>query len=142
MLAGSPQSGSVDNAAIASDGGAEPDAAGSRRALHAERPGRSVAPSLSREKALGPEERGRARNTRCPVRMPQPGDSLAPTVCATPSMAPPTSVPHSEPSPPMITASKAKSSRSGPLPNAKVVRMPRKMPAMATMPSDSAMASA
>ena len=42
----------------------------------------------------------------------------------------------------MITASNANSSRSGPLPNANVVRTPRKTPAMATMPSDSAMASA
>ena len=74
--------------------------------------------------------------------MPQPGESFAPTVCATPSMTPPTSVPHSEPSPPMITASKAKSSRSGPLLNVNVVRMPRKIPATATMPSDSAIASA
>ncbi len=42
----------------------------------------------------------------------------------------------------MITASKAKSSRSGPLLNVNVVRMPRKMPATATMASDSAIASA
>ena len=40
----------------------------------------------------------------------------------------------------MITASNAKSSRSGPLLNVNVVRMPRKTPATATMPSDSAMA--
>ena len=72
--------------------------------------------------------------------MPHPGDSLAPTVCAIPSTAPPTSVPHSEPSPPMMTASKAKSSRSGPLLNVNVVRMPRNTPATATMPRDSAIA--
>ena len=41
----------------------------------------------------------------------------------------------------MITASKANSSRSGPLENVKVVRMPRTTPATATIASDSAIAS-
>ena len=41
----------------------------------------------------------------------------------------------------MITASNAKSSRSGPLLGTKVVRMPRKTPATATMPSAMAIAS-
>ena len=40
----------------------------------------------------------------------------------------------------MITASKPKISRPGPLAGSKLVRMPRKMPAMATTASDSAMA--
>src|SRR5207244_4604298 len=48
-----------------------------------------------------------ARNTRCPVRIDHCGSSCAPTVCATPITIPPTSVPQSEPSPPMTTASKA-----------------------------------
>ena len=38
---------------------------------------------------------------------------LAPMVCATPRTMPPASVPQSDPSPPMITASKAKISRPG-----------------------------
>src|SRR6266446_3733227 len=81
-----------------------------------------------------------ARNTRCPVRMPQPGENLAPIVWATPRIMPPARVPHSDPSPPMMTASKANSSRSGPLLGPKVVRMPRKTPATPTMARARAMA--
>src|SRR4029077_4450643 len=118
-------------------------AAGPRGAAGADGPGaRGRAQATLRAFANRPWGRrsSTARKTRCPVRMPQPGDSLAPTVCATPSTAPPTSVPQSEPSPPMITASNAKSSRSGPLAKVKVVRMPRNTPATATMPRESAMA--
>ena len=50
---------------------------------------------------------GRRGSTHC-------GSICAPTVCATPSTMPPTSVPHSEPRPPMTTASKAKISCAGP----------------------------
>ena len=42
----------------------------------------------------------------------------------------------------MITASKPKISRAGPIDGSKLVRMARKTPAMATTASDSAMASA
>ena len=38
----------------------------------------------------------------------------APTFCATPSTMPPTSVPHSEPAPPITAASKAKISCGAP----------------------------
>src|SRR5206468_5637528 len=82
-----------------------------------------------------------ARKTRCPVSTPQPGESLAPIVWATPRITPPARVPHSDPSPPMMTASNANSSRSGPLLGTKVVRIPRNTPATATMPSAIAIAS-
>ena len=52
---------------------------------------------------------------------PQPMEISAPRVCATPSTIPPRSVPQREPSPPMITASKAKISRAGPLDGSKLV---------------------
>ena len=48
---------------------------------------------------------------------------------------PPTSVPQSDPSPPMMTASKAKMSRTGPSSGPNVVRMPRKTPPIATVPN-------
>ena len=54
---------------------------------------------------------------------------VAPTVCATPRTMPPTSVPHSEPSPPMITASNAKMSWVGPLVGSKQEWMARNAPA-------------
>src|SRR4029450_13239593 len=74
-----------------------------------------------------------ARNTRGPGSTPQPGESWAPRGWAPPSTIPPASVPHKDPSPPMMTASKAKISRVGPSAGEKVVRMPRKIPAMATV---------
>src|SRR6185295_12035772 len=55
-----------------------------------------------------------ARKTRCPARIEYCGSMLAPIVWATPSTMPPVSVPHSEPSPPMTTASNAKMSWVGP----------------------------
>src|SRR5439155_20068393 len=67
----------------------------------------------------GKKPRGRtsriAKNTRWPASTPQPTEICAPTPCATPRTIPPTSVPHREPRPPMITASNAKIRRSGPL---------------------------
>src|SRR5262249_7796262 len=105
--------------------------------------GRLDAQSRRRDFVKSPAGRSSrtARKTRCPVSTPQPGDSFAPTVCATPRITPPTSVPQSEPSPPMMTASNAKSSRSGPLANVNVVRTPSTIPATATIASESAIAS-
>ena len=51
----------------------------------------------------------------CPISTPHPVAYCSPTVWATPRVMPPASVPQSEPRPPMITASKAKMSRIGPL---------------------------
>ena len=53
---------------------------------------------------------------------------------------PASSVPHSEPSPPMITASKPKMSRAGPTDGENVVRIARKTPAIATVASEIAIA--
>ena len=59
----------------------------------------------------GKRPRGRTtrtiRNTAWPARICHSGLILAPTVCATPRMTPPASVPHRLPRPPMMTASKA-----------------------------------
>ncbi len=54
------------------------------------------------------------RNTMCPNHMPQPGSSPKPICCVMPRIIAPASVPQKEPMPPMITASKANSSSSGP----------------------------
>src|SRR5581483_5557506 len=83
-----------------------------------------------------------ARKNRWPPRTPQPGEICALTVWAIPSATPPTSVPQSEPRPPMITASKANRSRVGPVVGAKLVRTPRKIPAIATVASEIAIATA
>ena len=72
----------------------------------------------------------------------QPGSSCAPMACATPRMMPPASVPHMLPSPPMMTASKPKISRAGPIAGSKLARTASSTPATATMASDSAIASA
>ena len=56
-----------------------------------------------------------ARNTMWPASCPHCGSIWLPINWATPSVMPPASVPHSEPSPPMTTASKAKMRFSGPL---------------------------
>ena len=60
------------------------------------------------------------RNAIWPARICQVGDSAAPNACAMPSTMPPSSVPHRLPSPPMITASKAKIRRIGPAAGSKV----------------------
>ena len=72
----------------------------------------------------------------------QPGSSCAPMAWATPRMMPPASVPHMLPRPPMITASKPKMSRAGPIAGSKLARTASSTPATATMASDSAIASA
>src|SRR5665647_1562086 len=72
-----------------------------------------------------------ARNTMWPASSCQPGSICAPTACDTPRMMPPASVPHMLPSPPMITASKPKISRAGPIEGSKLVRTARNTPAMA-----------
>ena len=72
--------------------------------------------------------------------MPQPWWMWSPRTWAMPSTIPPTSVPQSEPRPPMMTASYAKISRRGPALGLKVVRMPMKTPPMATMARAKAMA--
>ena len=64
-----------------------------------------------------------ARKARCPARICQVGSSAAPIDCAIPSTMPPINVPHMLPSPPIITASKARMSRIGPDEGAKIVRM-------------------
>src|SRR5205823_5357649 len=48
-----------------------------------------------------------ARKTTCPPSAKYCTSILAPTVCATPRTMPPTSVPHSDPTPPITTASNA-----------------------------------
>jgi hypothetical protein len=53
------------------------------------------------------------------------GRDLRPVVCATPRITPPASVPQKLPKPPMITASKAKIRREGPISGSKVARAPR-----------------
>ena len=81
------------------------------------------------------------RNAIWPASRFQPGSSCAPMACATPRMMPPASVPHMLPSPPMITASKPKISRAGPIAGSKLARTASSTPATATMASDSAIAS-
>ena len=61
--------------------------------------------------------------------MPQPGSSRKPICCVTPSTIAPTKVPQNEPMPPMITASNANSSSSGPSLGETVVRMACSTPA-------------
>ncbi len=61
----------------------------------------------------------------------QPGSIFAPIACATPRMTPPASVPHMLPSPPMITASKPKISRAGPIDGSKLARTASSTPAIA-----------
>src|SRR5258705_2306591 len=82
------------------------------------------------------------RKARCPASICQPGSMWAPTPWATPSRMPPKSVPHRLPRPPMITASKPKISRAGPIAGSKLVRTAMSTPATATTASDSAMPSA
>src|SRR5262249_7214172 len=82
------------------------------------------------------------RNARCPAQSCQPGLICAAIACDTPRMMPPTSVPHMLPRPPMMTASKPKIRRAGPIAGSKLVRTARKTPATAMTASDSAMASA
>src|SRR5664279_5045726 len=81
-----------------------------------------------------------ARNAKWPASSCQPGSICAPIACDTPRITPPTSVPHILPSPPMMTASKPKISRAGPMAGSKLVRTAKKTPAMAMMANDSAIA--
>src|SRR5262249_29148605 len=82
------------------------------------------------------------RNARCPAKSCQPGLICAPIACDTPRMILPASVPHMLPRPPMMTASKPKISRAGPIAGSKLVRTARKTPATAMTASESAIASA
>src|SRR5262245_22206779 len=82
------------------------------------------------------------RNATCPASTCQPGSIWAPIACATPRMMPPTSVPHILPRPPMITASKPKIRRAGPIDGSKLVLIASNTPATATTASESAMARA
>src|SRR5690606_7409427 len=118
----------------------EADAARGRRADDAEGT-LGHQPSILGKRPRGLSARMR-KKTRWPARIWKPGAICAPSVCATPSTMPPASVPQSEPRPPMITASKPKMRRPGPLAGSKLVRTARKMPAMATTPAETAMASA
>ena len=70
----------------------------------------------------------------CPARMFEPIHCWLATFCTTPRTMPPANVPHSEPIPPMTTASKANSSRNPPDVGENVVREPSKKPASATAP--------
>ena len=63
-----------------------------------------------------------------------------PRFWATPSTTPPSNVPHSEPSPPITTASNANSSSSPPVEGENGVRAPLKNPASATAPKAIAIA--
>ena len=83
-----------------------------------------------------------ARKTRWPARIAYCGSMFAPMVWATPSTMPPRSVPHSEPMPPMTTASKAKISWVGPLAGSNVDRVARKRPAIVAVPTAIAVARA
>ena len=67
-------------------------------------------------------------------------DAWLPRLCARPSTIPPTSVPHSEPRPPMTTASKANSRIPAPAVGENDVRAPRKNPASAMAAKAMAMA--
>src|SRR5262249_37552274 len=83
-----------------------------------------------------------SRKAKWPAGTCQPGSARAPMGRETPRMMPPEGVPHMLPSPPMITASKPKIRRAGPIAGSKLVRTARNTPATAMMASDSAMASA
>src|SRR5438552_1759249 len=74
-----------------------------------------------------------ARKTRWPASTPPLGSIRAPTACATPRMMPPTSVPQREPTPPMMTASKAKIRRDGPALGSNDDELPSARPASATV---------
>src|SRR5712691_6504046 len=65
------------------------------------------------------------RNARWPASTCQPGLICAPIACDTPRMMPPASVPHMLPRPPMMTASKPKIRRAGPMASAKMWRVSR-----------------
>ena len=73
--------------------------------------------SSRRSSGRGPAAgwRAPARKTRWPASSCQPGSICAPIACATPRMMPPASVPQRLPRPPMITASKPKIRRAGPI---------------------------
>jgi hypothetical protein len=77
-------------------------------------------------RTLGNSPSGRtARMTRkamWPARSCQPGLMWAPIAWATPRTSPPANVPHRLPRPPMITASKPKIRRAGPIAGSKLAR--------------------
>src|SRR5262249_2061138 len=73
-----------------------------------------------------------ARKTMCPASTCQARSNGPRMACATPGMMPPASVPQRLPSPPRTTASKAISSRLGPLVGSKLVHTDMK-------PADTAM---
>src|SRR5205823_13568519 len=76
------------------------------------RDGQIVAPRRRKKPPRG--EASTARKTRRPARIEYCGSICAPIVWAQPSTMPPTSVPQSDPRPPITTASKAKISCVGP----------------------------
>src|SRR5439155_16228724 len=94
--------------------------------------GRDHTASRARIKPCG-RSASTARNTRWPASTPPLGSIRAPTACATPRMMPPTSVPQSEPTPPMMTASKAKIRRDGPALGSNDDELPSARPASATV---------
>src|SRR5207302_2967182 len=94
--------------------------------------GRDHTASRARIKPCG-RSASTARKTRWPASTPPPGATWAPTAWATPRMMPPTSVPQSEPTPPMMTASKAKIRRDGPALGSNDDELPSARPASATV---------
>src|SRR5207245_17880 len=99
---------------------------------HVRRGARHHTASRARIKPCG-RSASTARKTRWPASTPPLGSIWAPTACATPRMMPPTSVPQSEPTPPMMTASKAKISREGPALGSNDDELPSARPASATV---------
>src|ERR1700680_992184 len=96
---------------------------------------RLARPSATTPRSLGRETRpppyrtmSTARNNTWPASASYWGWICAPSVCATPRAIPPTSVPQSEPIPPITTASKAKISWIGPLKGSNTDRIARKSP--------------
>ena len=82
------------------------------------------------------------RNTRWPARIEYCGSIVRADGLGDAEHDAATRVPHSEPSPPMTTASKAKMSWVGPLDGSKVERMARKAPASVAVPTAIAVARA
>src|SRR5690606_30852913 len=112
---------------------------GARGAAHVHVGGRPLGQKVGEGHAVRPASRpcGRkastARKTRWPASSVIAGSICAPSDWVTPSTMPPSSVPQSEPRPPITTASNAKISRDGPVAGSKDERIANISPASATV---------
>src|SRR5208282_1364409 len=113
-----------------------------RRLDHPRSPNDERRPPRARAQSRNNRRARTTRNVRWPASRNHFGSNAAPIDCARPSTIPPISVPHSDPMPPITTASKAKMSCIGPEYGSKVARMASIVPASATVATAIAAATA